>query len=305
MEPQTEPDRPSLQQREQRLAYWLLGPPLCIVFAVVLLPVLWNFWLSLQSISLANLGSGALWNLGSVSLDNFARLLTSSRFYRDTLVTVVYSTVGVGLSLLFGLAAALLLNQPFPGRSLLRGLYLFPYIAPVVAVAYVSWTWMLDPASGVISWGLQRLGVIEGPVGFLTEQPYALLSIIFFQTWRYGPFCMLFILARLQSIPEVLYEAAEVDGMTPFQKFFNVTLPQLRGVLATLFLLRFMWTFNKFDDVYLLTGGSGGTEVLPILLFNVFIGQKDLGRGAALAVVLFLLLAVFLYGYFRWIAEEW
>jgi len=295
---------PTLKEREERLAYGLIAGPVLLILTIIIFPVLWNVWLSLKTISLGQLGTDALL-FSDTTLANFRRILTSARFWSGLLVTVLYTFFGVSCSLVFGLLGALLLNQSFRGRALLRGLYLFPYVAPIVAVAYVTWTWMLEPASGVVSWSAQVLGLAEGPVGFLTHEPYALITVILFQTWRYGPFCMLFILATLQSIPESLYDAARVDGATPFQQFFLVTLPEIRGVLATLFLLRFMWVFNKFDDVYLLTKGAGETEILPIYLYNLFIGQQNLGMGAALSVVLFGVLAVFLFVYFRYVLEEW
>ncbi len=301
---QDPPSETTLRDREQKLAYKLIAFPLLLILLIIIVPVLWNFWLSLKSISVGELGTDALL-FSETTLSNFRRIFTSSRFWGGLIITLVYTFLGVGCSLLFGLFGALLLNQSFRGRALLRGLYLFPYVAPIVAVAYVSWTWMLEPASGVVSWGLQTVGLAEGPIGFLTEKPYALITVILFQTWRYGPFCMLFILATLQSIPESLYDAARVDGATPVQQFFLVTLPEIRGVLATLFLLRFMWVFNKFDDVYLLTKGAGGTEILPIYLYNVFDGQQDLGMAAAVSVVLFAILGLFLFVYFRYVLEEW
>lgn len=298
------PSETTLRDREQKLAYRLVAVPLLLIVLIIFIPVVWNLWLSIKAISVGELGTEAFFST-DVTLSNFVAIFTSFRFYRDLLVTLLYSFLGVSASLLFGLFGALLLNQSFRGRAFLRGLYLLPYVAPIVAVAYVTWTWMLEPASGVVSWGLQSLGVVEEPVGFLTEEPYALATIIIFQTWRYGPFCMLFILATLQSIPDTLYDAARVDGATPFQQFFLVTLPEIRGVLATLFLLRFMWVFNKFDDVFLLTRGAGQTEILPIYLYNVFIGEQNLGQGAAISVVLFGILAIFLFIYFRYVLEEW
>ena len=128
--------------------------------------------------------------------------------------------------------------------------------------------------------------------------------MIAFYAWRYAPFAFLFILARLQAIPAPLYESADVDGASPYQKFFRITIPQLSGVIGTLFLLRFMWTFNKFDDVYLLTGGAVGTTTLPIEVYDNAFGRADIGAGAASAVVLFAFLALFLVAYFRSIPEE-
>lgn len=128
----------------------------------------------------------------------------------------------------------------------------------------------------------------------------ALFSLIFFEAWRYFPFAFLFILARLQAIPAELYHAASVDGATPFQRFSHITVPQLRTVLSTLFLFRFIWTLNKFDDVFLLTRGQAGTKVLTLKVYDYAFGELNIGAGAAMAMVLFGILVVFLVIYFRW-----
>lgn len=186
---------------------------------------------------------------------------------------------------------------------------LFPYITPIVAAAFI-WVFLLDPTSGTINSLLRNLGLIEEGIGFYTLEtiqlniaglkipyPLALSSVIFFDAWRYFPFIFLFILARLNAIPSEHFEASMVDGANTFQIFFRITLPQLAGVLTTMFLLRFMWTFNKFDDVFLLTGGAAGTKTVPVEIYTYSFGQGDLGAGAAVAMLLFVFLAVFLIVY--------
>jgi multiple sugar transport system permease protein len=131
----------------------------------------------------------------------------------------------------------------------------------------------------------------------------AMFSVIVFDAWRYFPFAYLFILARLQAVPKPLYESARVDGAGIVRCFFAITLPQLRVVIATIFTLRFIWTFNRFDDIFLLTGGAAGTKTLPIQVYDNAIGRGDIGAGAASAGVLFLLLAIFL-AFWLQIAEK-
>ena len=193
--------------------------------------------------------------------------------------------------------AALLLNRPFVGRGLARAVFLFPYVAPIVSVAFV-WRWILDPRpSGVLNDVLMRLGVIDLPIAYLATRGLALILVIVFEAWRYFPFAMLMILARLQAIDDTLYEAAEVDGANALAKFRFVTLPELRYVLGAIFLLRLMWTFNKFDDIFLLTGGGFGTKVLPVLTYEFSFRLFDFGRGAAAAMILLLILVVFMAVY--------
>lgn len=294
----------TLAQHEARLAYLLLGPPCLIVSALILFPVLWNLWLAFHRVRLLDLRRFHWWEL-ETTLNNFVKIFTHPDFLPALKATLLYTTGGTLLALLMGLASAIMVHGRLRGRGLIRGSFLIPYIAPVVAVAF-AWRFILDPR-GVLMAGLLGSGILEQPIHLLGQRPWAMISLIAFEGWRYFPFDFLFILARLQAIPEVLYEAASVDGASPLQKFFFITLPQLKLVLATLLLLRFMWTFNKFDDVFLLTRGTGGTRVITIKVYDFLIGEFNVGAGAAMALVLFAVLGIFLFVYFKWVmprAEE-
>jgi len=213
--------------------------------------------------------------------------------------SIIYSLFSTILTVLFGLIAALLLNQPFKGRGLARSIFLFPYVAPVVSVAFV-WRWILDPRqSGVVNDILMRLNLIDAPQAYLSTRGIALILVILFEAWRYFPFAMLMILARLQAIDEMLYEAAQVDGANHWQKFVYITLPELKYVLGSAFLLRLIWTFNKFDDIFLLTGGGYGTKVLPILTYEFSFKTFNFGKGAATAMILFVIVIFFMILYSR------
>ena len=304
-----------LLDRERRLAFWMLAPAFAVVSALVVFPVVWNFWLSLKPVMLADLRGRTLFEF-NLTLSNFRRVLGDPGFSSVLLTTLAYTVGGSGLSILLGLAAALLVREEFPGRVVMRGLLISPYIAPVVAVAF-TWSFILDPQLGVVNWLAMDRGLIQAPIPFLSGRwievpwlgqgarlPLALLSVIFFEGWRYFPFAFLFILARLQSIPEELYHAAAVDGASPVQRFIHITVPQLATVLATLFLFRFIWTINKFDDIFLLTRGQAGTEVMTIRIYDYAFGEFNIGAGSAVAVILFGVLAIFLFVYFRWILRE-
>ena len=218
--------------------------------------------------------------------------------------SIVYSLASTILTVLLGLGAALLLNRPFKGRGVTRALFLFPYVAPIVSVAFV-WRWILDPRqSGVMNDVLTRLGVIDMPQAYLSTRGLALLLVIIFEAWRYFPFAMLMILARLQAIDDALYEAAEVDGANNWQKFLNITIPELRYVLGATFLLRLLWTFNKFDDIFLLTGGGFGTKVLPILTYEFSFKTFNFGKGAAAAMLQLLLVLAFMLVYLKFVMKE-
>lgn len=270
-------------QLENRSGLKLIAPTLLVLLVVVLYPLIWAVSMSLQEVKLINLRRVSLF--GTPTLDNFVEVLTTPSFWSSLGTTIIYtfgSTLG---SLVVGLIAALALWENFRFRSFVRGLILLPYVAPVVAVAFV-WTTLLNPRFGAINvWGQEYLGWAQG-IPFLSQQSTALITVIIFETWRYFPFAFLFILARLQAFSKEVDEAAEIDGAAPTQKFFHIHLPQLMSTLATLFIIRAIFTFNKFDDVYLLTGGGSGTEVVSIKVFYYLIARKDIGLASAQAIVL-------------------
>ena len=305
----------NLPEREARLAFWMLAPTFTIVFVIVIFPVIWNLWLSLKPVSLGDLRGAPLFKL-NLTLGNFFKVFRDPDFVRALSTTAIYAVLGSVLSILLGLVAAMLVQEEFPGRSLVRGLLISPYIAPVVAVTF-TWSFILDPQLGVLNWLAVEKGLLAQPIPFLSQRwwnlellgirmriPLALTSVILFEGWRYFPFAFLFILARLQAIPNDLYMAASVDGATAFQRFRHITLPQLTVVLANLFLFRFIWTFNKFDDIFLLTRGQAGTEVLTIKVYDYAFGEFNIGASSAVAIVLFGILSLFLIAYFRLIVRE-
>jgi multiple sugar transport system permease protein len=310
-----ESNPPTLADRESILAFWMLAPTCIIVLVIIIFPVIWNIWLSMKSVSLGGLRDAPLFTLDFTG-ENYRTILKDPYFTSGLVTTLVYAILGSGLSVFLGLIAALLVHGEFPGKSLVRGILITPYIAPVVAVAFV-WGFILDPQMGIVNWFLTEKGGLTQPIAFLSQRwwnvsvlglnlriPMALSSVILFEGWRYFPFAFLFILARLQAIPDEWYSSAKVDGATPFQQFRHITFPQLTVVLGNLFLFRFIWTFNKFDDIFLLTRGQAGTGVLTIKVYDYTFGQFNIGAGSALAMVLFVVLAILLIIYFRFIVKE-
>ncbi len=311
----------SQSSQEARLAWILILPTAVIVFGLVIFPAIFSIWISFHKVGLSDLND--VFNTEYVGLDNFQSVINDFAFkpgpapagweeanvlqkiwlvltkwaWGAAITTVVYSFVSTALTVLLGLGAALVLNHPFRGRGAARAIFLVPYIAPIVGVAFV-WRWILDPRpSGVLNDILMRLGLIDLPAAYLSVRGLALLLVIVFTGWRYFPFAMLMILARLQAIDNTLYEAADVDGASTWQKFWFVTLPELRYVLGAIFLLRLIWTFNKFDDIFLLTGGGFGTKVLPTLTYEFSFRLLDFGKGAAVGMILLAILIVFLIFY--------
>ena len=237
------------------------------------------------------------------SLENFARVFDGDEFWGVLWVTLFYTVFGTIGALVMGLFAALLLNKSFKGQGIIRGLYLFPYVAPVIAVAF-TWVTLFDPFSGSANALLVQMGLSSEPINFFGERPLALIMVTVFEIWRYFPLSFLFILARMQSIDSSMYEAADMDGASPFQKFWLLSIPQLLGILSVLFLLRFIWTFNKFDDIFLLTGGNAGTRTLTVNVYEQAFAISNIGAGAAVAVVILMCLITFSFVFFRFISRE-
>jgi multiple sugar transport system permease protein len=299
--------RATLRRADARAGLALISPTLVIVLVMVVLPILWTVLLAFQRLRLLNLRSSGLF--GSFTLNNFDNVFGSAAFWGSLGTTLAYSVLGTGLAIGVGLIAALALRAPFRGRNLVRAAMLLPYVAPIVAVTF-SWKTMLNPQFGVIDyWGVRLLGWDE-PIAFLSEGTgplgisTALLTVIAFEGWRSFPFAFLFLTARLQAVPGTLEEAARVDGATPTQRFRHVLLPQLLPTIAVLAVLRFIWTFNSFDDIYLLTGGGAGTEVISVSVFNSLTARGDIGGAAAQALVLAAILAVLVGLYLRKLAPR-
>lgn len=253
---------------------------------------------------------------GEFTFDNFRRLFAADEFWHVLRVSIYYTIFATLGAIILGLFAAQMLNSAFRGRTILRGLFLFPYVAPVIAVAF-TWVLLLDPFSGTLNAILRQMGVVDAPINFLGQRavpfnvfgltinfPIALTSVILIEAWRSFPLSFLFILARMQSVPADMYEAAEIDGASPLQQFWYISLPQLVGILAILFLLRFIWSFNNFDDIFLLTGGAAGTRTMVVNVYEQAFAVSNLGAGAAVAVVVFLVLACFSLIIFKYSPQD-
>jgi multiple sugar transport system permease protein len=306
--------RSTRARQDARTGLALISPTFVIVVVMVVLPILWTVSLAFQQVRLLNLRTTGI--IGEYSLDNFRAVLTSSGFVDALVTTLVYAVGGTAAAIGVGLVAALALRRPFRGRGLVRAALLLPYVAPVVAATF-TWSTMLNPQYGVVNeWGTGLLGW-DDPIAFLSSRsdtlsllgpeisvPTALLTVIAFEAWRSFPFAFLFLTARMEAIPETYEEAAQLDGATPTQRFRHIVLPQLLPTIAVLSVLRFIWTFNNFDDIWLLTGGGAGTEVVSVRVYNYLIARSDIGAAAAQALVLAAILAVLVTVYLRFFGKS-
>lgn len=256
-------------------------------------PVLSALWLSLHQ------ASSFIAEPQFVGLGNYIRILGEAEFWRAMWNGTVYAGTAIILQVVLGVAFALVLNQPFFGQRLVRGLATLPYLLPTVVVA-LTFQWLADGSFGLVTVLMRDLGF--GTIPWFERPSTAMMSVIFASVWLWTPFVTICVLAGLQSIPASLYEAARVDGAGPLARFWHITLPQLKPILTVVILLRAIWMFNKFDIIWLLTRGGplGATEHLPVLAYKRAFSLFDVGGGAAVAAVSFLLL-VLLVSIYLWL----
>jgi len=283
--------RLSYGARERRMGIKLLLPSVVFVTILILLPILYNFYLTFHHVSVFDPR-----NPKFVGFTNYLRLLHNEVFWSDLVTAILYTFTSVLLMLVLGLAVALFLNQNFRGRNLLRGIVLLPYLIPTVCAVFMA-KWMLDPMYGIVNAILQSLGGFT--INWLGSPIAAMASAIAVNTWKFFPFVEIALLARLQNISMTLYEAAEMDGATSYQKFVHITLPELASVMFVVALLRTIWAFNDFQLIYILTGGGpmNSTETLPLLAYREAFSKNNIGMGATVAIfmALFLFLTFTLY----------
>ncbi|KZN26005.1 sugar ABC transporter permease [Haladaptatus sp. R4] len=285
----------TVEQKEAILGYLLIAPALLLVAGVIVYPVLYNVYLSFTNVPLSP-DASPTW----VGLEHYRTLLSSGEFWAALKTTVIFTLGSDVLATVGGLGVAILFNRKFRGRRLVRGLMLLPYVAPLIAVAYV-WQWLLDPLYGMIPYFLSHtLGIYSGDIDLLNNAKTALWTVIAFDAWRYFPFAFLMIIARLQAIPSDMYEAAKIDGAGRIARFKDITLAELKYVLATVFLLRWIWNFNKFADIWLLTKK---VNTLSLYAYQTAFANYNHGQAAAIAMVLFVSLMVFVLVYVSWILE--
>ncbi|MFO6463382.1 carbohydrate ABC transporter permease [uncultured Jannaschia sp.] len=283
-----------LERRYALLGLALIAPTVLVFCAVIVYPLISAVYLSLFSIFTPTL-EGA-W----VGLDNYRALLAGGEFWSALRVNLIWTVGTLTLQIVAGVGMALILHQNIWFRSLARSLILFPYFISTV-VAVLVWKWLFNDLYGILNHLMMTAGLIDFPIDYLGTMPNALVSVILVGAWKYFPFVVIAVLARLQSIPDALYEAARIDGAGPIARFFDVTLPQLREVLVVIVMLRAIWDFKEFDLIFLLTGGGPvtSTETLPLLVYKEAFALNQMGMASAYAVVMMMIMLVFMIVYIR------
>lgn len=267
------------QRLKRLLPYAFVMPPAAYLLVFMFWPLGKQIYLSLTRTRLANPNRSTFIGLG-----NYERLFANPDFYSVLKITLIYSVMAVVIGVAVGLIAALALNRPFRGRTMVRGILLFGWAVPNVAAALV-WLWIFNERSGVLNTIVTGLGLER--ISWLTSTQMALPSILLVTVWQVAPFVMLVMLAALQSVPEEVKEAALVDGADKLSVFRAVTLPHIMPTLQLVALLVMVWSIRRFDIIYLLTGGGpvGSTSTLIVKLRQVAFENHDLGLSSAYGVV--------------------
>ena len=261
--------------------YLMVGPAVVIMAGVLGLPAIVGVVMSLQHIKLTRPGDFEAF----VGLENYVEMLSRADFYAGVGRALLYTVGVVILSYVGGLIFALLLNQEFRGRGAFRALLMLPWAVPLVAGVLV-WGVMFDANFGLINKIMALIPGAPNTHAWLLDQATALPSLIVIDAWHQFPLAMLFLLAGLQSVPTELYEAAEVDGANSVQRLWHVTLPGIRSVSLITILMMTIWSFRRFEVIFLLTGGGPGdaTETLIIQTYNEAFSSFEFSYAATLGV---------------------
>ncbi|GEC77035.1 carbohydrate ABC transporter permease [Microbacterium maritypicum] len=278
------------QLRRTAESYAFLSPTIVLLFVLMIIPIVMVIGYSLQDRAI--IGK----NHEFVGLDNYVSVLTNPNFWNATSNTVIFTVVSVVAHLIIGLGFALMLNSTLIGavpRAIFRGLYVLPWLFTVAVIA-VLWRMLLAP-NGVVNF------LLNTDIEWLASPQLALGTITFINIWAGYPFFMVSLLAGLQGIPSDLYEAATVDGAGPVQRFWNVTVPQLRPIIVSLVLLDLIWTSQQFALIWMTTGGGpiNVTEVLSTFTYKLAFAKYDFSQAATSAVLVLLMSMVLAVFYVR------
>lgn len=289
---------PGYRLSDAQVGILLVLPALALFLIFILYPLLSSMVMSVLDKSLVFPGETF------VGFENISRALR--RDFVPLLRTTLVFTIGATLlPFLIGFAVALILNARIPGRGVLRGMFLLPWLIPSVVVSFL-WMWIFNANYGVINGLLRDAGLITENINFLGERGTAMGAVILAKTWNTFPWIAVMILAGLQSIPPDFYEAAAIDGASRLQSFWNVTVPQLRGVISTVLLLSFIWNFQHLETIYVMTSGGPGesTTTFAVAVYKSAFQARDLGEAGAIGILWMLLLSIIVIIYLRFAVRE-
>jgi multiple sugar transport system permease protein len=261
------------------------SPAILLVLGVVVYPLIYSFWLSLHAYNLRQPN-----RVRFIGFDNYTTILSSDAFWGAASNTALFCVASIALTVTLGTLLALLLNEVFPGRAVLRAVMLLPWAIPPVVNGLI-WQWLLDGQHGLVNALLKGAGLITDYHAWLSQPSTAMPAIVIAQVWNHVPFVAVVMLAALQTVPDELYDSAQIDGAGLFQRFRYVTLPWLRHALLLVLVTQTMVALRTFDIIYVLTGGGPGnaTTVLAWLTYVTTFNLTDFGRGNAYAYTIALI----------------
>lgn len=264
------------------LFFVLNSPAILLLLGLVLYPIVYSFWLSLHAYNLRQPN-----RVRFIGLDNYATVLSSDQFWSAAGNTALFCAGSISLTVVLGTLLALLLNESFPGRGLLRAVMLLPWAIPPVVNGLI-WQWLLDGQHGLINALLLGAGLISEPQAWLSQTSTAMPALILAQVWNHVPFVAVVMLAALQTVPEELYDSARLEGAGVLQRFRHITLPWLSHALLLVLVTQTMVALRTFDIIYVLTGGGPGsaTTVIAWLTYVTTFNLTDFGRGNAYAYLI-------------------
>ncbi|KPA04720.1 carbohydrate ABC transporter permease [Pantoea agglomerans] len=279
----------SLRQREQRQAWVLLAPMLLVMLLLTAWPLLRTIWLSFTDAALIGSGQTPAW----IGLENYLYALSDPDFRASIWRTLYFTLVSVTVEGIIGVLMALLLNQKFIGRNVLRVLVILPWALPTIVNA-MMWRLNFNPDYGSINALLSQLGIIDGYRSWLGSPEAALNAVMFADIWKNYPLVTLLVLAALQSIPEDLFEAARLDGASAWRRFRAITFPAIVAPLGVALVLRTIDAFKIFDIIYVMTRGGpvDSTKTLSFFVYQESFSYLRAGSGAAYAILMTLMCAL-------------
>ncbi|PZL98847.1 ABC transporter permease [Pantoea graminicola] len=279
----------SLRQREQRQAWVLLAPMLLVMLLLTAWPLLRTIWLSFTDAALIGSGEAPVW----VGLENYLYALGDPDFRASIWRTLYFTVVSVSFEGVIGVLVALLLNQKFVGRNVLRVLVILPWALPTIVNA-MMWRLNFNPDYGSINALLTQLGILDGYRSWLGSPDAALNAVMFADIWKNYPLVTLLVLAALQSIPDDLFEAARLDGASAWRRFRAITFPAIVAPLGVALMLRTIDAFKIFDIIYVMTRGGpvDSTKTLSFFVYQESFSYLRAGSGAAYAILMTLMCAL-------------
>ncbi|MGB6350312.1 MAG: sugar ABC transporter permease [Pseudolabrys sp.] len=289
-----------LKTNREWLSFWFMLPAAAFLILFLAYPLVLGVWLSFTDARIGRPGE-------FIGLENYEWLMGDSTFMLSVVNTLLYTGVASIIKFAVGLYLALLLNERLPFKAILRALVLIPFIVPTVLSAIAFW-WLFDPQFSIISWSLKKMGLITANIDFLGDIWNARWSVIFANIWRGVPFVAITLLAGLQTVSPSLYEAATIDGATPWQRFRFITYPLLTPIIAVVMTFSVLFTFTDFQLIWVMTRGGpvNATHLMATLSYQRAILGGQLGEGAAISTAMIpFLLAAILVSWFGLQRRKW